>query len=106
MSEPRDWNSDVIEVVRKYALQNAVEYNGEGQSSSVLGRLLSEREDLRQMARELMTLVDSEVSAANSMAASQGVDTVRAELERTAPEALEREKHRKTEGLEIGRAHV
>ena len=99
MSEPRDWDSDVIGVVRKYALQNAVEYKGEGQSGSVLGRLLSEREDLRQMARELMALVDFEVSAANSMAAIQGVDAVRAELGRIAPEALEREKHQKAGGL-------
>ena len=99
MSEPSDWDSVVIGVVRKYALQNAVEYNGEGQSGSVLGRLLSEREDLRQKARELMDLVDAEVSAANSMAASQGVDAVRAELGKIAPEALEREKHQKMGGL-------
>jgi len=99
MSEPHDWDSDIISVVRKYALQNAVEYDGEGQSGSVLGRLLSERKDLRQNARELMVLVDAEVSAANSMAASQGVGAVRAELERSAPEALEREKHQKAEGL-------
>ena len=93
MNEPHDWDSDVIGVVRKYALQNAVEYDGKGRSGSVLGRLLSERKDLRQIASELMVLVDAEVSAANSMAASQGVDAVRAELERSAPEALEREKH-------------
>ena len=99
VSEPRDWDSAVIGMVRKYALQNAVEYNGEGQSSSVLGRLLSEREDLRQMARELMTLVDAEVLSANSMAASQGVDAVRSELASIAPEALEREKHQKARGL-------
>ncbi len=99
MSEPHDWDSDVIGVVRKYALQNAVEYDGKGRSGSVLGRLLSERKDLRRIAIELMVLVDAEVSAANSMAASQGVDAVRAELERSAPEALEREKHQKAEGL-------
>jgi len=99
MSEPHDWDSDVIGVVRKYALQNAVEYDGKGRSGSVLGRLLSERKDLRRIASELMVLVDAEVTAANSMAASQGVDAVRAELERSAPEALEREKHQKAEGL-------
>ena len=31
------------DAVRKYALQNAVEYSGKGQSGSVLGRVLAER---------------------------------------------------------------
>ena len=99
MADSADWDPDIVSTVRKYALQNAVEYGGEGRSSSVLGRLLSERGDLRQMASELMPLVDVEVAAANSLAASQGVGAVRAELEQAAPEALKREKHQKAVGL-------
>ena len=99
MADSADWDPDIVSTVRKYALQNAVEYGGEGRSSSVLGRLLSERGDLRQMASELMPLVDVEVAAANSLAASQGVGAVRAELEQAAPEALNREKHQKAVGL-------
>ena len=99
MADPADWDPDIVSAVRKYALQNAVEYAGEGQSGSVLGRLLAEREDLRRMAREIMALVDAEVAAANSMAASQGVEAVRAELEQSAPEALKRRKHQKAQGL-------
>jgi glutamyl-tRNA synthetase len=99
MVDSSDWDPDIVAAVRKYALQNAVEYAGQGQSGSVLGRLLSEREDLRGMAKQLRGLVETEVAVANSLAEKKGLEHVREELVRTAPEALEREKHRKAEGL-------
>ena len=99
MSDSGDWDSDIVASVRKFALQNAVEYSGRGQAGSVLGRLLSEREDLRSMAKQLRGLVEEEVDAANSLASAEGVEHVKEVLQRTAPEALEREKHRKAEGL-------
>jgi hypothetical protein len=70
MADSDDWDSDIVAAVRKYALQNAVEYTGQGQAGSVLGRLLSEREDLRSMAKQLRGLVETEVAAANSLAES------------------------------------
>ena len=99
MADSDDWDPDIVTAVRKFALQNAVEYSGQGQAGSVLGRLLSEREDLRSMAKRLLGLVEVEVVAANSLAKAEGVEHVREVLQRTAPEALEREKHRKAEGL-------
>ena len=93
------WSAEVVAAVRKFALQNALEYDGAGQAGSVLGRLLSEKPDLRPEAKRLMGIVAEEVGAANALALREGVDAVRAELERSAPEALEREKHRKVEGL-------
>ena len=99
MSESDGWSAEVVTAVRKFALQNALEYDGEGQSGSVLGRLLSERPELRPEAKRLMGIVSEEVESANAMATGEGVDAVRAELERSAPDALEREKHRKIEGL-------
>ena len=99
MADSGDWAPDIVAAVRKYALQNAVEYAGQGQVGSVLGRLLSEREDLRSMAKQLRGLVKTEVAAANSLAKNRGLKHVREELERTAPEVLEREKHQKVEGL-------
>ena len=99
MSESDGWSAEVVTAVRKFALQNALEYYGEGQSGSVLGRLLSERPELRPEAKRLMGIVSEEVESANAMAMDEGVDAVRAELERSAPDALEREKHRKIEGL-------
>ena len=99
MSGAVDWESEVSLIVRKYALQNAIEYSGKGQAGSVLGRVLSEREDLRNRAKDLMDLVVSEVERANLLAKEIGSQEVRAELERIDPGALNRQKHRKSEGL-------
>ena len=41
MADSDDWDPDIVAAVRKYALQNAVEYSGQWQAGSVLGRLLS-----------------------------------------------------------------
>ena len=90
MADAQDWDADTIATVRKYALQNAVEYDGAGQAGSVLGRLLGERADLRGRARDLKELVESEVAAANQLAASEGVEAARAALAATNPEAFQR----------------
>ena len=94
-----NWDSETVETVRKYAMQNTVEYDGAGQSGSVLGRLLGERADLRSRAKELKSLVEKEVEAANQMAKENGVDAVRESLAATNPEALERRKQQKRVGL-------
>ena len=99
MSESEAWSNEIIQAVRKYALQNAVEYNGEGQAGSVLGRLLSEMKELRPKARELRGLVQLLVDEANEIASLEGVDAVRKLLEDTNPEALHREKQKKRTGL-------
>ncbi len=99
MGESDGFDPDVIQTVRKYALQNAIEYDGEGKSGSVLGRALAERSDLRPRAKSLMNLIDFEVKQANSLAKQQGLEVVKAELEGIDPEALDREKHKKKEGL-------
>lgn len=99
MADAQDWDADTIATVRKYALQNAVEYDGDGQAGSVLGRLLGERADLRGRARDLKELVESEVAAANQLAASEGVEAARAALAATNPEALQRQKQQKRVGL-------
>ena len=58
-----EWDTETVATVRKYAMQNAVEYAGAGQAGSVLGRLLGERSDLRARARDLKALVEAEVEA-------------------------------------------
>ena len=95
MVDSDGWSAEVVAAVRKFSLQNALEYDGAGQAGSVLGRLLSEKPELRTEAKRLMGIVSEEVAAANTLALEEGIDAVRAELERSAPEALEREKHSK-----------
>ncbi|MBJ17742.1 MAG: glutamate--tRNA ligase [Euryarchaeota archaeon] len=99
VSEELDLGSDICEIVRKYALQNAIEYDGQGKSGSVLGRVLSERNDLKAQVKQILKLVEDEVSRANFLANENGMEAVIQELESFAPEALSREKHKKIEGL-------
>ena len=90
---------EATSAIRKYALQNALEYNGNGKSGSVLGRLLSEFPDLRSSAKDLIPLISDHVEEANSIAKNDGLDRVREILEGTNPEALNREKQKKRVGL-------
>ena len=99
MADSVKWGPEVVELVRKYALQNAVEYDGKGEVGSVLGRILSERDDLRSSAKELISIVKTEVEAANSMAEKSGQEYIRRELSNISPEALNREKKQKNKGL-------
>jgi len=99
MGDADGFGPEDIQTVRKYALQNAIEYGGKGKAGSVLGRVLAERSDLRPHAKKLMNLIDFEVEQANSLANQEGLEVVRTELEGIDPEALKREKHKKKEGL-------
>ncbi|MEC7744165.1 MAG: glutamate--tRNA ligase [Candidatus Thermoplasmatota archaeon] len=99
MSGTEGWSLEIIHAVRKYALQNAVEYDGEGKAGSVLGRLLSEMRELRPRAKELRELVQLHVEEANKVASEEGVDALRKILQETNPEALHREKQKKRTGL-------
>ena len=93
MTEEEVFGLEDRDAVRKYALQNAIEYSGKGQSGSVLGRVLAEREQLRTRVKSLLLLVEEEVTRANSIAREDGIEGVRKELESLAPEALDRERH-------------
>ena len=93
------WDEETILTVRKYALQNALEYDGAGQIGSTLGRLLAERQDLRSRAKELSSVVNDEVTKANSLIHSEGAASVRTLIENIDPEAVQRTKQTKREGL-------
>ncbi|MAU85027.1 MAG: glutamate--tRNA ligase [Euryarchaeota archaeon] len=99
MPDGDEWGQEIISAIRKYALQNAVEYNGSGKSGSVLGRLLSEFPDLRGKAKELVPMISKQVDESNMLANNHGLDHVREILEETNPEALNREKQKKRVGL-------
>ena len=99
MADENEWGPEIFSAIRKYALQNAVEYNGSGKSGSVLGRLLSEFPDLRGEAKELIPIITIQVDEANMLANNHGLDHVREILEETNPEALNREKQKKRFGL-------
>ena len=82
------------------AIQNAIEYSGKAAPGSVIGRIMSMRQDLRPYGKILSPIIAQKVSQANDLASEQGLDYLRKILADEAPELLEeREKQVKREGL-------
>ena len=90
---------DVVALLRKYALQNALEYDGEGQVGSVMGRVMGENPDLRSRAGELTGFIAKQVEEANALAAEMGLEHIRSLLESESPDALEKKVKERREGL-------
>ncbi|MAV60704.1 MAG: glutamate--tRNA ligase [Marine Group II euryarchaeote MED-G38] len=99
MSEEEDWGIEIENIVRKYALQNSLEYKGKGVSGSVLGRIMSERKDLRSKAKLLKSYVESEVTRANNIAKEHGIGHIERLLAKENPDALIRKKQKRRVGL-------
>lgn len=79
-------------LIRKWALANAVRYEGKANFGSVLGKLLAEKPELKDQLRTLTREIKLAIDAVNAL----GLDAQRAELQKTAPELLE-VKHEKQE---------
>ena len=92
-------DSAVIALLRKYALQNALEYDGQGQVGSVMGRVMGENPDLRSQAKHLTPAIASQVAEANALATEKGLEHIRSILESEAPDALEKKVKERREGL-------
>ncbi len=90
---------EVAALLRKYALQNALEYDGQGQIGSVMGRVMGENADLRSRAKELTGFIAAQVNEANALAAEKGLEHIRELLESESPDALEKKVKERREGL-------
>ncbi|MDE0574120.1 MAG: glutamate--tRNA ligase [Candidatus Poseidoniales archaeon] len=90
---------EVVALLRKYALQNALEYDGQGQVGSVMGRVMGENPDLRSRAQELTGFIASQVAEANSLAVEKGLEYIRTILEDESPDVLEKKVKERREGL-------
>ncbi len=58
---------NVEQLIRKHALQNAVQYGGIAKASSVMGKVLAERPDLKSNAKELMQTVETITEEVNKL---------------------------------------
>jgi glutamyl-tRNA synthetase len=86
---------EIDAVIRKYALQNAVQFSGKATVGAVLGKVMAENPELRPRAKEVSALVKSIVDAVNSMPA----DEQKSQLESIAPELLVKESKPREMGL-------
>ncbi len=82
------------ELVFRYALQNAVFYNGKASAPAVLGKVMSQHPEARSDIGEARKLVDSAVKEVNLLSPVEQ----KRKLESIAPELLEKQEKRQ-EGL-------
>ena len=79
------------DVILKYALQNALKYNGKANAGAVIGKVLSENPALKKEIAKLGKEIQQIVKEVNSMPVEKQKD----KLEKLAPELLEEKKHEK-----------
>lgn len=92
---PIESTVDAEEAIRKYALQNAVQFGGKATVGPVLGKVMAEAPALRGRAKEISALARSVIEEVNSM----DPRAQREALERLAPELLVREVKARELGL-------
>ncbi|MEM2202270.1 MAG: glutamate--tRNA ligase [Candidatus Bathyarchaeia archaeon] len=81
-------NIELREIIRKFALLNAVKHNGKAQIGPVIGKVLAERPELQTRAKELTILVKEVVNEVNSLPLNEQICAV----EKEWPETLAKEK--------------
>ncbi|MEM2320083.1 MAG: glutamate--tRNA ligase [Candidatus Bathyarchaeia archaeon] len=77
-----------MELIRKFALLNAIKHDGKAQVGPVLGKVLAEKPELRAKVREITALVNQIIEEINLLPASKQKNIV----EEKWPEELVREK--------------
>jgi len=84
--------------IRKYALQNALKFEGKANPGSVIGQLFSSNPELKKKAAEISKKVQEVLTKVNKMS----LEEQRKELMRIAPELLEEKvKEKRTELKEL-----
>ncbi len=81
---------DLIPIARKYALQNAVLHNGKADAGAAIGKMMSDHA-LRARSKEVIAAANNAVAEVNALTPEQQ----RAELEKSAPELLEKGKKKR-----------
>lgn len=72
--------------IRKYALQNAARFGGKANPGNIIGKVIGENPELKSKGKELMKEIQAVVDEVNKL----GVEKQKAELEKLAPELLEK----------------
>ena len=57
----------ILDIIRKFALLNAIEHNGKAEAGSVMGKVLREKPELKNKIKDLMVNVTNTVKQVNSL---------------------------------------
>ncbi|MDO8741256.1 MAG: glutamate--tRNA ligase [Candidatus Woesearchaeota archaeon] len=82
---------DIKQSVYKYALQNALKFDGKANQGAVIGKVLAEHPTFKSKVKEIA----KEASEAIKKISKMSLDKIREELEVLAPELLEKKEHEK-----------
>ncbi len=88
-------NTEVKNVIKKWALQNAVNFGGNASPGPVIGKLIAEMPEIKPDLKKINPLIHAIIHEVNSMANDEQV----AVLKKIAPELLEEKPKEKREGL-------
>jgi glutamyl-tRNA synthetase len=80
------------ELVRKYALHNAILHNGKADEKAVIGKIIGAKPELKSEIKEVMKVIKSIVSKINELT----LDEQKKLLENEAPELLQKKAPKKT----------
>ncbi len=83
----------MYDIITKYALQNAVKYNGKANLGAVLGKILQKKPELKSKINELKKEIEIEINNINKL----DIKEQTAKLKEIAPELLETKAEKKTE---------
>jgi glutamyl-tRNA synthetase len=81
-------DKELIELVRKAALLNAVQHDGKAQAGAIIGKIIGEKQELKTKVKELSGLISRIVSEVNSLS----IEEQKGIVEKKWPEALKKEK--------------
>jgi len=78
-------------LAKKYALANAIQFDGSASADRVLGKIMAEDPNLRESASDALRIVELIVKEINDL----DLETQKREIEKIAPELLVRKKQKK-----------
>ena len=77
------------ELIKKYALQNAIRFNGNANPGAVIGKILGEKPELKKEIKEITKKVNEVIKEVNSLP----IEKQRMLLGRISPRLLEEKRH-------------
>ncbi len=83
------------EIILKYALQNAIKFNGKANPNAVIGKIIQENPDSKSKIPEIKKILADVLKDIEKLS----VEEQRKKLEEIAPELLEEKVHEKRRGL-------
>ncbi|RLI90254.1 MAG: glutamate--tRNA ligase [Candidatus Altiarchaeales archaeon] len=86
---------DLETIVKKYALINAIKYNGIANPSSVIGKIINEFPEQKENIKELKKIVDRVVEEVNRL----GLEEQKKELRKMGIEKIEEDKKKKEQKM-------